>query len=778
MLTPPALCVETGFLITESYKETEGMPPVIRRAKALEKVLKERTIFVDSEEIIVGSTTSKRRGVILFPEVQREWCLRDIDNLSTRNWDRLAPLTEDEKIKMKEFLPYWRGKSTYDKWLATIPEAVKKLQFSNIFVTNTSSTSGVHLAHTTADFEKVLTLGLNGIKEEVKDEIDKLSLAKMEDFEKFTFLTAINIALDAVINFAKRYAKLAKSLSEKESDFKRKKELEMIAEACNWVPASPPRSFYEALQTVWFILIALRIEGIGPGIGPGRADQYLYPFYRKDIEEGKITKEEARELISLFLIKLNDVAITLSTEFVQQLTGFPTIANITLGGVTKSGRNAVNELSYLFLDAAKDTALPADEIVIRISRETPDDFLIKAVEVNKELRGKFKFISDETTIKMLLNEGYPIEYARDYILVGCFTPTVPAYSFRMTASMVNLAIALELALNNGVSRLTKEKIGLETGDPRKFKSYEEVWNAYRRQLEYIISIGIVGRNIDRKIYADNIPCPFWSALMHGPIQKGIDVIAGGVAPYMSDSHGGVGQVNVADSLAAIKKLVFEDKKISMEQLINALDNNFEGYEDVLYLCKSAPKFGNDDDYVDSILNEVLTHFANEVAKYKGIVGIKQVINAGTGTAHVPFGKVVGALPDGRKAEEPLAEGGISPHQGRNASGPTATLKSVAKIDHVKISGGSVLNMRFNPNALRDDQKIRKFVSMLRTYCESGGYHVQFNIVDVETLKDAQKNPEKYRDLLVRVATYTAYFVDLSPELQNDIIARMEFGEVV
>jgi formate C-acetyltransferase len=463
---------------------------------------------------------------------------------------------------------------------------------------------------------------------------------------------------------------------------------------------------------------------------------------------------------------------------VQQLAGFPTTANITLGGVTKSGRNAVNELSYLFLDAAKDVALPADEISIRVSKETPYDFLRRAVEVNKELRGKFKFISDETTIKMLLNEGYPIEYARDYILVGCFTPTVPAYSFRMSASMVNLALLLELALNNGVSRLTGEKLGVETGDPRKFESYEEVWNAYKKQVEYAISVGIVGRNIDRKIYADNIPCPFWSALLYGPIQKGIDVIAGGVAPYMSDSHGGIGQVNVADSLAAIKKLVFEDKKISMEQLINALDKNFEGCEDVLYLCKSAPKFGNDDDYVDLILNEVLTHFASEVAKYKGIAGTKQVINSGTGTAHLVFGKVVGALPDGRKAAEPLAEGGISPYQGRNISGPTATLKSVAKIDHVKISGGSVLNMRFNPNALMDDQKIRKFVSMLRTYCESGGYHVQFNIVDVETLKDAQKHPEKYRDLLVRVATYTAYFVDLPLELQNDIIARMEFGEVV
>ncbi|OGO24933.1 MAG: hypothetical protein A2144_04500 [Chloroflexi bacterium RBG_16_50_9] len=393
------------------------------------------------------------------------------------------------------------------------------------------------------------------------------------------------------------------------------------------------------------------------------------------------------------------------------------------------------------------------------------------------LRGKLKFVSDDTTIQQLLSDGKPLEFARDYIITGCNTPTVPARSLDLPGAVFNLPLMLELALNNGVSRITGEQIGPKTGDPKKFKSYDEVWNAYKTQVETALPIIILLKNSDRQLFAEFAQCPFQSALSHGCIEKGIDIISGGTAPYMAQPISGGGAPNVGDSLAAIKKAVFEDKKITMSRLIEALDKNFEREEEVLHILKNTPKFGNDDDYVDSIVKEVLIHVGNEAARYEAFAGAKSNLAAMAVTTNVPLGRKVGALPDGRKAGEPLSEGGISPYQGRNISGPTATMRSVAKLDHVKLSGGSVLNMRFNPDSLKDPSKMRKFASLIRTFCETGGHIVQFNIVSTDTLKEAQKHPEKYRDLLVRVATYSAYFVELSPELQNDIIARTEFQEI-
>jgi pyruvate formate-lyase/glycerol dehydratase family glycyl radical enzyme len=775
MLRLPEICIERGYLMTESYKETESEPPLIRRAKALSKVLEEMTLGIEDGELIVGRTTSKPRGGLLIPEVQWEWYLEEMDIFPTRAWDRCSPLTGEEKAKMREFLPYWKGKSLYDKWHATVPENALKVHFASLHITNTGCVSGVHLAHPAVDYEKVLTKGLDGIKQEVDEKVAKLNLADVKDFEKLQFYRAVNITLEASIGFAKRYAELASYMAEKEVDSERKAELERIADTCDWIPANPARNFYEALQSLWLTYIVLRIEGLGPGIGLGRPDQYLYPFYKKDIEEGRITREEALELLELLLIKVNDAVVLMSSVFAEQLAGFPTMANVTLGGVTKEGKDAVNELSYLFLDAEKEVGLTIEEIVIRVNKNNPDSFLMKACEVNRALIGKFKFLSDDTAIQQMMVDGKP--NARDYVVVGCFTPSVPVYSYSTSATMVNLPLMLELGLNNGASRLTGEQLGPKTGNPRKFKSYDEVWNAYRKQVETTFPIGILLRNTDRQIYADFSPCPFQSALHHGCMEKGIDITNGGMAPYATEGHGLVGAPNVGDSLAAIKKAVFDDKKITMAQLLDALDKNFEGEEKILHILNSAPKFGNGDDYVDSIVNEVLTHASDELSKYKGIGGTKHVTAAAAGTGHLALGSVVGALPDGRRAGEPLSEGGISPHQGRNVSGVTATMMSVAKLNHLKLTGGSVLNVKVNPNEVKDEPKMRKFISLIRTFCETGGYLVQFNIVSGDILRDAQKHPDKYRDLLIRVATYSAYFVELSPTLQDDIIARTEFKEL-
>ncbi len=721
VLCPPEVCIERGYLITESYRQTESEPPVIRRAKALEKVLKEMTISIDDGELIVGRATSKPRGGPLLPEVQWEWYLDEMDLLSTREWDRLAPLTDGEKAKMKQFLPYWKGRSLYDQWSALIPEDVLKLHHV-IEEGGAYCANGTHFAHISPDYDIVINKGLNYIKKQVAEEIGKLNLADIKDFNKLQFLKAVNIALDAANSFANRYAGLVKDLAKKEANVERKAELSKIADACAWVPANPARNFYEALQSVWFIYVVLMIEGWGNGIGFGRPDQYLYPIYKKDVAEGKLTRNEACDLISMLYIKMNSVLILQASQAVKTFCGFATWANVTLGGLTKDGRDAVNELSYIFLDAEEKVRLSAEDIIIRVHKNTPDAFLMRACETLKTLRGKFKFVSDETTIQQLLSDGKPVDYARDYTICGCNCPTVPAYSHDLPGPIMNLPLMLELALNNGISRLTGKQIGPKTGDPKKFKTYEEVWDAYKKQVEALIPVALILKNVDKQIFAQFAPTPFQSALFHGCIEKGLDITNGGTSPYMTRAISLGGAPNVGDSLAAIKKVVFEDKKLSMDSLIKALEKNFEGEEKTWHILKSTPKFGNDDDYVDSIVNDVLVHgSAVAASNCGGVPGALSTVAAAIVTANVPLGQVVGALPDGRRSGEPLSEGGISPYQGRNVSGPTATMRSVAKLDHVKVTNGSVLNIRFNPDVLKDESKTRKFASLIRTFCETGGH---------------------------------------------------------
>lgn len=777
MLRKPELCVERAYLWTESYKGTESEPPIIRRAKALKNVLEKMTVHIEDGELIVGRTTGKRRGCMIFPEIQWEWFIEEKDQLSTRDWDTIGPISDEEKSSMVECLPYWKGKSTWEKWNACLPEDVIKIH-NKLFATATGSMSGVHWGHETIDYEKLLRVGLRGIMDDVNKRLEQLDLSDVDDYSKWLFLKAVKITLEATIDFAARYANLAGDMAKKEKDSQRKAELEKIADICSRVPLNPANSLHEALQSIWLVHIAVRIEAWGPGLSFGRVDQYLFPYYLKDIKDGNLTRGESKELISLFLVKVNDLAPVMGTAAVETLGGFPTMVSMTIGGVDRKGNDAVNELTYLFLESDTEVSLNAEEITVRINRKNSDAYLKKACETAKLLKGKLKFVSDETIIQQLLGEGRPAEHARDYILAGCFTPGIPGRSLDVTAGTINLPFIFELALNNGISRLSGEQLGVKTGDPGKFKSYDEVWEAFQKQVEHVIPRLVTSRNIDLGLYADLLQCPLMSSLHEGCIEKGRDILNGGTYPWAREAHGFSGLPNVADSLAAIKKVVFEDKVVPMEQLIEALNADFKGYDSILRTLGKAPKFGNDNDYVDTIVNDIIIHFDKVLANYKGIFGKKPAIAAATGTGHLIMGKMVGALPDGRKAGEPFAEGGISPHQGRNVSGPTATLMSVAKLDHLKMTGGSVLNMKFNPDVFGDDLKIKKFMSMLRAYCENGGYHVQFNIISSDILRDAQKHPENYRDLLVRVATYSSYFIELSPRMQEDIIARMEFQQVV
>lgn len=776
MLTTPEICIERGLLLTESYKETESEPVLIRRAKAFRKILNEMSIAIQDDELIVGMAAGKPRAGVLTPELNSRWYLNEMELLSQREWDRFKPLSEEDKNKMREFLPYWRGKSLFDRWNAAIPPEFLRLnglvQAGGAFCGNNQ-----YWGHAGINYEKVLRLGLVGIAAQADEEIVKLKLADVKDFRKFQFYEAVKITLEAAKGFARRYAALAAGLAAREKDGRRKQELEKIAEICGRVPAGPAQSFREAVQATWFTFLYTMVEGWGTGTGFLRADQYLYPFYQKDMEAGKITREEALELIALLLIKMNGLVNPYSTEVVRVFCGFSLSATITLGGLTKDGKDAVNELSYLFLEAEKTVGLNSEDIVIRVHQKTPEAFLIKGCEVAKTLCGKLKFVSDETIIQQLLHDGKTLEDAREYAITGCNTPTVPGRSIDIPGGITNLPLMLELALNNGVSRLSGKKLGPQTGDPKKFQSYGEVWNAFKAQVEALIPVALLFKNVDKQLFADYLPSPFQSALYDNCMENGLDLTTGGTAPYISHAISLGGAPDVGDGLAAIKKVVFEDKKIAMARLIDALDRNFAGEDELRKMLLDAPKYGNNDEYVDSLVNDVLMLAGGEAAKTRGVAGAVSSVAAAILTANIPLGAVVGALPDGRKAAEALAEGGISPHQGRNRCGPTATMLSAASIDHVKLTNGSVLNMRFSPDALQDQTKIKKFAALVRTYLETGGSLVQFNMVNTETLIDAQKHPEKYKDLLVRVATYSSYFVELSPELQDDIIARMEFREV-
>ena len=772
----PELCVERAVIFTASYRQTEGQPEIIRRAKALEKLLTKMTIRIEKDELLVGNATSKRVAGPMLPEVTWKWYMEEMEILDAREKDSFQPMSEKDKALAREALAYWKGKSIHDRWISVLPGEYTQIKDKSWAPGGANPLMGIHLAHCCPGFDVVTRDGLGKILANIDSAQTKLDLTKIDDFNRSVFLDAARITVNAVIAFSHRYALLAREMATHEENPQRKQELETIANNCEWVPAKPARNFREAMQSMWFTYIATMLEGWGPGLGFGRLDQYMYPLYKHDLENGGITKEEARELIALLYIKINEMVMPFSGKATTQGNGQLTLSGITLGGIDKNGRDAVNDLSFLFLEAEEDVHLQED-LTVRVHNSTPETFLMKACDIARKMKGKIKFVSDETVIKQLLKDGKPITSARDYAVTGCFIRTVPGFSFDPGGDFINLPMMLELALNNGKSRLTGERLGPQTGDLRKFQSYEEVWNAYCQQVAYLVRNVVIANNLNRQLFAQYAPTPLQSSLFKGCIEKGLDVTQGGTNPYSTLGLWITGIPNVGDSLAALKKLVFDDKVITMQQMVDALDKNFEGEEKILHLIKTTPKFGNDIDYVDSIVNEVLVNVSDEFSKYEGFGGLRYTVAGGSVIANLPLGKATGALPDGRLSGLPLSEGGISPYQGRNISGPTATMKSVAKLDLIKASGGNVLNMRFSPDSLSNESKLKKFALMIRNFCETGGDLVQFNIIDTATLLDAQKHPENYRDLLVRVATYSAYFVDLPVEQQNDIIARSEFGKI-
>ncbi|MBN1630902.1 MAG: hypothetical protein JW990_14155, partial [Thermoleophilia bacterium] len=690
----PHMCIERALYLTESYMETEGQPAVIRRAKALANILGKMTIRIEDGDLLVGAATSKRVAGPMLPEVQWQWCMEELDTLSTRQYERFQPLTEDEKERARQIFEYWRGKSIYDKWMAVVPQDHQKLNFRTWASGGASPHVGIHLAHCCPGYEEVLNKGFGGIKKRVEAKLAGLDPTDPNDFNTAHFYEAVNITLDALVAYAGRYADLARQMAAAEADPQRKAELQTMAVNCQRVSDQPPSSFWEALQAVWFTYLALMLEGWGPGIAFGRMDQYLYPFYERDLEEGRITREEALELVALFYVKLNELVMPFRNG-TQDGSGQIPLSVVTIGGIDRDGNSAVNDLSYLFLEAEQHVQLQED-LAVRIHVNEPDSFVVKACETAKLVRGKIKFVSDETIVQQLMKDGKPLNDSREYGIAGCFIRTIPGRSFDPGADFLNLPFMLELALNNGVSRMEGDQIGPRTGDPAEFETFDDLWAAYSKQVEALVRNAVIQLNPLRQLFAESAPTPFQSALFPSCIEKGVDMTAGGTNPYSTMGFWVCGIPNVGDSLAVIKRLVFDEKRVSMARLCEALDRDFEGEEELLHLIKQVPKYGNDDDYPDMMVNKALLHLDEVVSKYTVWGGSRLTIAAGAIVSNIPFGKAVGALPDGRKAGMPLSEGGISPYQGRNVSGSTSTMRSVSKLDLARASGGAVLNMRFNP----------------------------------------------------------------------------------
>lgn len=760
---------------TASYRQTEGEWPCMRQAKAFSETLQNITVKIWPGELIVGCATCKRRGGAVLPELNAKWLTKEIDDMSVRNWDRFCKPTEDERREIMDLIPLWKGRSAYDIWQKRLPGPLEEMLAAGFIGGVTFSNNGFYPAHVAVDFEMVLCKGLQERYSTAKIKRAELDLSDVKNIEKYYYYTSMMISLEAVKEFSARYSELAMRMAAKEQDAARKAELEEIAEICAHVPWEPAKSFREAVQAVNMVWTALMLEGWGHGMSLGRMDQYLLRYYEKDIDSGVISRDEAVELIELLFVKVNSTVTLDDYATATCFAGFPQAVNITIGGVRADGSDAVNDLTYLIMEAERDVAMTAEDLVIRVAECNPRKYLLTAAELAKELKGKLKFVSDPTAIKQLEYDGYPTELARDYIITGCNSPTIPGVSQDVPGGLFNLALMLELALNDGKSRISGRQIGPHTGNPRNFKSYSDVLEAFKEQTEYFMKAAFSMTDLDREVFAEVLPIPLQSALFRGPMERGRDIFSGGTGKYARQSISLAGAPNAGDGLAAIKKVVFEDKTVDISQVIDALDADFVGYENVRNILEKAPKFGNGDRYVDSIVNDILVFGSDLMQKHIGFCGRPFIAAAATISSNVPLGLGVGALPGGRRAKTPIAEGGISPHQGRNTAGPTATMLSVASLSHEKLRNGSVLNMRFDPETLKTEDHMNKFADMLLTYLMNGGFFVQFNIVDTETLRLAQEDPEKYKDLLVRVATYSAYFVELSPEMQEDIISRMEFG---
>ena len=805
-------------LITESYKETEGEPIITRRAKAFAHILHSIPIIIRDNELIVGSSTIAPRGCQTFPEFSYEWLEAELDTVATRTADPFE-IAEETKAELKEADKYWKGKTTSE--LATsymAPEAIKAIEH-NIFTPGNYFYNGV--GHVTVKYWEVLEIGFEGIMEKAQKELDGCSVGDGNYARKSHFLEAVILSCKAVIDYAGRYAKLAQEMAAQTSDPVRKQELFVIAENCSRVPAKGAQNFYEACQSFWFVQQLLQMESSGHSISPGRFDQYMYPYYKKDMEAGTITREFAQELMDCIWVKLNDLNKCRDAASAEGFAGYSLFQNLIAGGQNKEGEDVTNDLSVMCIQASMHVHLPAPSLSVRVWNGSPHEFLIKAAELTRTGIGLPAYYNDEVIIPALQNRGLSLEDAREYNIIGCVEPQKAGKTEGWhDAAFFNMCRPLELVFSNGMDK--GEMVGIPTGDVTQMKTFDEFFDAYKKQMEYCISLLVNADNAIDVAHAERCPLPFLSCMIDDCLKEGKSVQEGG-AVYNFTGPQGFGIANMADGLFAIRKLVYEDKKVSMKELKEALAWNYdkgldaqsagdmtemimkamqkagrnvdastaEGllktfmgmkpgeqktqrFKEIHDMIDEVPKFGNDIPEVDYFAREVAYTYSKPLQKYNNPRGGKFQAGLYPVSANVPLGGQTGATPDGRYAHTPVADG-VSPSAGKDVKGPTAAATSVSRLDHFIVSNGTLFNQKFHPSALSGREGLEKFVALIRGYFDQKGMHMQFNVVDRQTLLDAQEHPEKYKHLVVRVAGYSALFTTLSRSLQDDNIRRTEQG---
>jgi len=782
VLIPRTVDIARARIITKAYQQSEGENQAIRRAKAMSMLLCEMPIHILKGELIVGNQGEKPRAGPVFPEYQWELSMNEMDDWPTRPGDRFF-ITPEQSKELKEILTYWKGRTVRDRVYATLPQEIKTSLHMGV-ISNANYMMSGH-GHFVPDYENILEIGLAGVRAQIEQNMDALDSRSTDYYHKVSFYKGALIMLDAIVAFAERFAVLAEEFAAKESSPQRKKELFRIAANCRWVPANPARDYWEALQLVWFMALVPQIEANGLAVCFGRMDQYIYPYYTKGLEDGSLTRDAALEILDCFYVKSSTINKIYSNEGAMIFAGPGLGQTITIAGVTKEGLDATNEMSYLCMEADDEVRLMQPDIAVRLHPRMPEQFLQKVCRHAASGRDKPKFFNDLVGIASLMGCGCTLEDARDYADLGCSELIVPG----KTCSGGNhgnicLAKCFELALADGVvnwcydgkefHRNEGVKTGEATGDPRKFSSYGDVWNAYTKQVEHFMEHIAIMDNIIDNVQAELVPLLSNSLLTEGCIESGVDFTAGG-AVYNYTSPVAVGPITAADSLASVKKLVFDEKKLTMGVLVDAINANFEGAENERLremMINRAPKFGNDDPYVDDIARQVIKQFADSMKPFKNPRGGEYVAGVYSLTGNVGFGWRTGPTPDGRKGGD-LLNDNISPMQGRDFNGPTAVIKSLSNVDSSKLPQGYVFNMKFNPDIIKDERKIQKFIDFNRALMDFGIFHIQYNILDAAMLRAAQKEPEKYRSLLVRVSGYSAYFIELSKGVQDHLIQRTE-----
>ncbi|MGC7873759.1 trans-4-hydroxy-L-proline dehydratase [Desulfosporosinus sp. SYSU MS00001] len=767
--TEAYISAERAELMTEFYRQAGNSSVPVRRALAFKYMLEHKEICLNPGELIVGERGPAPKATYTYPELCCH-SLEDLDILDSRPKISFKVSQEVRDTYEQRIIPYWQGNSIRDLIFQEMSEEWKEAYDAGIFTEFMEQRAP---GHTVLD-DKIYRFGFLDFIRKIDDHLARLDyLNDAEVYQKQEELKAMRICAEAIISFAERYAQKAKEIAQIETDPLRKEELETIAEVCSHVPAHAPRNFWESLQTYWFVHLGVILElNTWDAFNPGRLDQHLYPFYKKGLADGTLTEEKAKELLQCFWVKFNNQPAPPKVGVTAAESGtYTDFANINSGGLKADGSDGVNDVTYLVLDVIDEMRLLQPSSNIQLSKKNPDRFIRRAARIIRKGWGQPSVFNADSVVEELLRQGKSIEDARQGGTSGCVETGAFGKESYILTGYFNLPKIFELTLYNGIDPRTGRQLGLETGDPQNFSSYEELFEAFKKQLHYFLDIKVKGSNIIERLYAAYMPSPFLSILIDDCILKGKDYNDGG-ARYNTNYIQGVGLGSLTDTLSGIRYHVYEQKDLTMEQLLKALGQNFTGYEGVRQLLlNKTPHFGNDDDYADEIMVDIFNAYYNEVNGRPTTKGGVYRINMLPTTCHVYFGSVIGATADGRRAWEPLSEG-ISPVQGSDRLGPTAVIKSASKMDHAR-TGGTLLNLKFTPQVVEGDEGLEKLVQLVRSYFKLSGHHIQFNVVSAKTLRAAQKEPEKYRDLIVRVAGYSDYFCDLSEALQEEIIARTE-----